>query len=150
MAMPDHKLFKAMHPDTGEFVEFPKLLDSSEAPDWWNENSNEIGRLAQGHPKNNTEGTETVHFIFPHQMPKGKKPACLKIVAADKTAKANPKRVRWTAGGDRITHLGEKSTKTADLLTFKLLANSIISTDKARFMSIDIKNFYLNTPLPTC
>ena len=38
-------------------------------------------------------------------------------------------------------------TPTADLLTVKLLFNSIVSTPNAKFMSIDISNFYLNTPL---
>lgn len=123
------------------------VLDSSKAADWWTENSNKIGCLTQGHAKNNINRTNTVHFIFPHEVSKGKIPTCLKIVAANRPAKANPKRVRWTAGGNRTVHLGDKSTKTAD--TFKLLANSVISTDKAQFMSIDIKNFHLNTPLLT-
>ncbi len=36
---------------------------------------------------------------------------------------------------------------TADLLTIKLLINSIISTQGAKFMTLDIKDFYLNTPM---
>ena len=35
---------------------------------------------------------------------------------------------------------------TADLLTIKLLLNSVISTNSAKFMSMDINSFYLNTP----
>ena len=35
-----------------------------------------------------------------------------------------------------------------DMLTVKLLMNSTMSTPNAKFMSIDIKNFYLNTPMP--
>ena len=38
-------------------------------------------------------------------------------------------------------------TPTASMLTIKLLLNSIISTPGAKFMAIDIKDFYLNTPL---
>ena len=30
----------------------------------------------------------------------------------------------------------------------KLLLNSVISTANAKFMTIDIKGFYLNTPIP--
>ncbi len=33
------------------------------------------------------------------------------------------------------------------MLTTKILLNSIISTHGARFMTIDIKDFYLNTPM---
>ena len=36
---------------------------------------------------------------------------------------------------------------TADLITVKLLINSIISTPGAKFMTMDIKDFYLNTPM---
>ncbi len=42
---------------------------------------------------------------------------------------------------------GNASTPTADLLTIKLLINSIISTNGAKFMTMDIKDFYLNTPM---
>ena len=38
-------------------------------------------------------------------------------------------------------------TPTADILLDKILFNSVISTKNARFMTGDVKNFYLNTPL---
>ena len=38
-------------------------------------------------------------------------------------------------------------TPTADLLTVKLLLNSVISTPGAKFMTLDLKDFYLNTPM---
>ena len=46
-----------------------------------------------------------------------------------------------------INYPDDCGTPTADLLTVKLLFNSVISTKGAKFMSLDIKNFYLNTPL---
>ncbi len=49
--------------------------------------------------------------------------------------------------GNLINHPGDCRTPTADLLTVKLLLNSIISMPNAKFMSIDIKDFYLNTPM---
>ncbi len=36
---------------------------------------------------------------------------------------------------------------TADLLAIKLLINSVISTAGVNLMSMDIKDFYLNTPI---
>ena len=39
------------------------------------------------------------------------------------------------------------STPTADLLTVKLLLNSVISTPGAKFMTLDIKDFYLDIPM---
>jgi hypothetical protein len=49
--------------------------------------------------------------------------------------------------GNLINYPGNCGTPTADLFTVKLLLNSIISMPNAKFMSIDIKDFYLNTPM---
>ena len=52
-----------------------------------------------------------------------------------------------TVGGDRIDYPYEVTTKTSDMVTSKVLLNSVISTKNGRFMGIDIKDFYLNTKL---
>ena len=36
---------------------------------------------------------------------------------------------------------------TADILVAKILFNSVVSTRNAKFMTMDISNFYLMTPL---
>ena len=41
----------------------------------------------------------------------------------------------------------ELTTRTADMLTAKLMWNSVISTPGARYAGMDIKNFYLGTPM---
>ncbi len=51
------------------------------------------------------------------------------------------------AGGDKVHYPGNASTPTTNLLTIKILINSIISTPGAKFMTMDIKDFYLNTPM---
>ena len=61
--------------------------------------------------------------------------------------KAEPNQTRFTVGGDRINFLGEVATLTAEMLVAKMLFNSVISTKGARFMTMDISNFYLMTPL---
>ena len=50
-------------------------------------------------------------------------------------------------GGNRIKYPGEVGTPTAEMLLVKILLNSVVSTRGAKFMSIDIKNFYLVTPM---
>jgi hypothetical protein len=50
-------------------------------------------------------------------------------------------------GGNLINYPDECGTPTADLLTVKLMFNSIISTPNAKFMMVDIKDFYLMTPM---
>ena len=50
-------------------------------------------------------------------------------------------------GGNLINYPDDCGTPTADLLTVKLLLNSFISTPNGKFMTIDIKDFYLMTPM---
>jgi hypothetical protein len=50
-------------------------------------------------------------------------------------------------GGNLSNYQGDCGTPTAALLTVKLLLNSIRSTPNAKFMTIDIKDFYLKTPM---
>jgi hypothetical protein len=55
-------------------------------------------------------------------------------------------RTRFVAGGNRLHYLGNAGMPTTNLFTVKLL-NSIISTPGAKFMTMDMKDFYLNTPM---
>jgi hypothetical protein len=51
-------------------------------------------------------------------------------------------------GGDRLDYSGDVATSMADITTFKILINSNLSTEDAAMMMMDIKNYYLGTPLP--
>ena len=55
-------------------------------------------------------------------------------------------RVRGTIGGDRMNYPGETSADTAAMPVVKLLLQSVISDDQ-NWMTLDIKDYYLNTPL---
>ncbi len=55
--------------------------------------------------------------------------------------------MRITMGGNLVNYPNDCGTPTADLLTVKLMFNSIISTPNAKFMTIDIKDYYLMTPM---
>ena len=61
--------------------------------------------------------------------------------------KEDPNQIRIAVGGNLITYKGSISTGTADLRTSKLLWNSVLSTEGAKYMFIDIKNFYLTAAL---
>ncbi len=63
------------------------------------------------------------------------------------TEKSEPNQTWFTVGGDRINYLGAVATPTAETLMAKKLFNSVISTKDARFMTMDISNFYLMTLL---
>jgi hypothetical protein len=61
--------------------------------------------------------------------------------------KANPNWICIAVGGNLITFRCDTYTRTADLTMSKLLWNSIFSTNRARYMCIDVKNFYLMAAL---
>jgi hypothetical protein len=62
--------------------------------------------------------------------------------------KDDPNRTQITIGGNRICYPGDVGTNTASLELLKLLLNSVLSWKGARFSSINLKNFYLDTPMP--
>jgi hypothetical protein len=64
-----------------------------------------------------------------------------------KPNKAEKERTRLTMGGDRINYPDDCGTPTADMILFKILVNSILSTPKAKCLMLDIKDFYLRTPM---
>jgi hypothetical protein len=51
-------------------------------------------------------------------------------------------------GGDRLNYSGNVATSTADIQTFKVLINITLTTEEAAMMMMDIKSYYLGTPLP--
>jgi hypothetical protein len=64
-----------------------------------------------------------------------------------KEHKEEKERTRLTVDGDQIEYPGDKSTHTAGITAAKSIINITIFTLGARFLVIDIKHFYLNTPL---
>jgi len=69
------------------------------------------------------------------------------FVCTVRPEKAEPNRTRFTVGDDRINYPGAVATPTAEMLVDKMLFNRVISTKNAQFMTMDISNFYLMTPL---
>ena len=55
--------------------------------------------------------------------------------------------MRLTVGGDRINYPEDCRTPTADMTLFKIHVNSILSTQRAKCLTMDIKDFYLRTPM---
>jgi hypothetical protein len=50
-------------------------------------------------------------------------------------------------GGDRLDYSGDVSTYTVDITTFRIFINSTLSTEDAAMMMMEIKKYYLGTPL---
>jgi hypothetical protein len=136
--------------ENGELLEYRHLIaNQATRATWKHSYGNEIGQLAQGMPGRNT-GTNTIIFIKKNQIPQDRAKDVIYglITCLARPEKIDePNRTRLVAGGGRVHYQGDAGTPTADLLTVKLLLNSIISTPNTKFMTMDIKDFYLNTPM---
>ena len=142
-----HFINAVIHPVTGKQQEYSELIRGPDEHTWTQANINEIGRLTDGRIGKNIVPTNTLQFIYLHEMPKGRKATYLRVVADYQPHKEDPNRIRWTVGGNQVDYPWDKSTPTADMTTAKILFNSVISTKDARFGTADIKDFYLNTPM---
>ena len=52
-----------------------------------------------------------------------------------------------TVGSNKINYQGDIGTPTAHLETAKLLFNRVLSRSGAKFITLDLANFYLMTPM---
>ena len=133
--------------ETGQALEFRQLIKHDKYRDVYMKSfGNELGRLAQG--IRDIPGTGTITFIPFDNVPHGEVVTYGRIVVSYRPHKDEKERTRLTVGGNLIICLYDVSSPTAALTTAKLLFNSVISTPGARFVTFDLKNFYLGTPLP--
>jgi hypothetical protein len=142
-----------IHPTTGETISSYKRLmnDPETAEVWQTAFGKDFGRMAQGDDKTGQKGTNSV-FVMTHKeidiaKNAGHKWTYARVVVDYRPQKEDPNRIRIAVGGNLITYRGNTSTRTADLTTSKLLWNSVLSVDGARYMCLDIKNFYLTAAL---
>jgi len=109
----------------------------------------ELGQLSNGY-KDLTKGMEAIEFMTKaevDQIPKYKKITYARITTDYREKKADPYRIRLTVGGNLIDFPGPITSTTAELTTAKLLWNSVLSTLNARFLCLDVENYYLCTPM---
>jgi hypothetical protein len=71
------------------------------------------------------------------------------VVCKVRPEKDDPDCSRITIGSNCICFPGDVGTNTASLKLVKLLLNRVLSCPSACFSFIDLKNFYLNTLMPT-
>ena len=134
----------------GNKLSLEKLLqDPSTSKIWFPSTENELGRLAQG-LANRVKAQDAMDFIHKHEVPPHKVVTYTNFVCDYCPLKSEPYRVRMTVGGDKLSYDDDTGSLTASLLEAKLLANSVISDHKkhnSRFCAIDLKDFFLNTPM---
>ena len=132
---------------TGDLLELRQLMKTTEDKLCIYKEFNKLARLAQGSKKRTIKITNTIHFISPNQKPTNKKSTYARIFVRYWTQEEYPYWVRITFGGDKIHYADETFTPNADITTAKFLFNSVISTEFAKFLGLNIKDFYLNTKM---
>jgi hypothetical protein len=122
---------------------------SGPSKDIWEKSlSNEWGRLAQGN-KHGVRSTDTIEFIHQHDVPSGRDVTYASFILDHRPLKTETHRIRITVGGDRLTYDDDAGSPAANLLETKVLLNSTISdaAKGARFMTADIMDYFLATPM---
>ncbi len=135
--------------DTGNYLNYRQLMrDPNHATVWSESSANEFGRLAQG-VGGRVTGTNTIFFIQKDHVPISRRKDVMNgsFVCELKPNKEEKHCIQLTAGGDRINYPEDVGTPTSDMTLVKILLNSIISTKDAKCMTLDIKDFSLNTPM---
>jgi hypothetical protein len=96
------------------------------------------------------KGTDMIFFIPKDKVPRARAKdvtyGLITCLIRPKTVE-EPNRTRLVTGGDRVHDPINAGTPTTNVLTIKLLINSMISTPGARVFTMNIKNFYLCMPM---
>ena len=126
------------------------MNDPATAKTWLMAFGKDFGVMAQGDNKTGQNGTNSI-FVMTHddiaRIPPNQTATYARVVVDFRPQKSDPHRIRITPRGNLVNYPGELSTHTADLTTSKLMWNSVLSTESANYMCLDIKNFYLSVPL---
>jgi hypothetical protein len=128
--------------ETGNLLEYRHLMKHPKYKDVWTKSfGTEIRRLATT--------AETIFFVKKDEIPDDRKgnETYARIVCVYRNGKKDKYRTCITMGGNLVNYPGDCGMPTANLLTVKFLLNSIISTPNAKLMTLDLKEFYLMTPM---
>jgi hypothetical protein len=136
-----------MDPITGESLEYRALSTGPDKDIWITALANDLGRLAQGIGTRKPSGTNTIFFVKREAVPNDRKVTYGRLVSSLRPTKAETHRVRVTVGGDKLDYPGLTTTQCASLTTTKCHLNSVLSTPNAKYVVLDIKDFYYGTQM---
>ena len=132
---------------TDQSLDLRKLLQNPNKSIWRTSLANDLGRPTQGVGTCMPFGTNTVFYVAKSSIPANCKVAYAHMVATIRPHKTEVNRVHVTVGGNILDYPGATTTNYASLTTTNCLLNSTISTPDARFMTLDIKDFFYGTPM---
>jgi hypothetical protein len=126
------------------------MHDPATSEIWQTAFGKDFDRMAQGDNKTGQKGTNCI-FVMTHEeiacIPPNRTVMYACMVVDFRPQKVDPHRIQITAGGNLINYPGKLLMWTADPTTSKLMWNSVLSTNGAKYLCLDKKNFYLTAPL---
>ena len=142
------KAFHIFNKITGKKETIDTLRQGPDSKKWDRAVSNEFGRLATGN-KYGVESTDTIEFISKDDIPNNRKVTYGLYRFDYHPLKSDLNCCRLVAGGDKLEYESDPSSPAASILETKILINSVISEiDKnAHFMTLDLKDFFLASPM---
>ena len=145
-----YQVLSVMDAETGKLLNYRQLMRNPK----YNKNRspssvNEFGSRTNGVGTRIKNPTNTITFIRRKEIPSNLKKDVTywQFICSVWPEKKEKNKTRLTVGEYWINYPSKVVTPTADLMVAKLLFNSVISTKGARFIKIDISDFYLITPL---
>ena len=145
-----HQAMAVMDEQKGQLLDYNQLMrDPKYKKNWSTSSANEFGRLVNGVRGCIKNSTNKIKLIRRNDIPVSRRKDVTygSFVCNVRNEKAEKNRTRFVVGGYRINYPGEVVTPTADILVAKILFYSVVSTRNSKFMTMDISNFYLVTPL---
>lgn len=141
-----HRALTAMAmDDKGNKLRYESAMQSSEGAQWEAGANKEFDRLVLE--------TRTGEWIQQAAVPRDRK---VSYYNPQLSRKRRPEadfpggieyRVRGTYGGDRGDYQGPTTAETADITTVKLLLNDVISDPEGKWLTTDVCDYYLGTPM---
>ena len=114
---------------------------------WVTATSNEYGHLLTG-IDNAVPCTDTMEPIKLSDIPINKTITYGTMLYDHRPLKTEKYRCCLVVGGDKLMYNSETAAPAANLLEAKLIINSTISTPGAKFITVDIKDFFLSSQMP--
>jgi hypothetical protein len=113
------------NPITGKAENIDSLLRGPDSLIWSKSLTNEWGRCTQGLSKSRAvndriNGNNTMFFIFPNQVPHGRKVTYAQFVCTMRPGKAEPWRIRMTVGGNLLDAYQDVRSPAISLLDAKI------------------------------
>jgi hypothetical protein len=124
---------------------YKKLMkDPVKQETWMMVFGKDFGWMSQGDNKTRQVGTNAMFVMNPKDIPNipaDRMVTYANVVVDFRPQKEDPHCIRIMAGGNLINYPGKLTTQTANITTSKLHCNSVLSTQKAKYMCLNLKNF---------